>query len=182
MTRMQKTTWNPALVALEPSHLSWMIWLVLSPFIYFGLEAGNYGFLLGLAVGLSFMQVGYAWGQYREHWWRFFIENRTAIFDAPTKNKPTKKIALTYVFATVAKCSFSPVFLLVTGVAAYALEAYLDVWRGVPFPFDLLIACMIGGAVSVMLTSRIVRWGKEKTTQLTDFSYVLESEPVRQTK
>jgi len=92
VNRQQKKTWNPVLVALQPSHLSWTIWIVLSPYIYMELEEGNYGFLLGFAIGLSFMQAGYIWGQYRERWWRFFMENRTAIFNSASGNHPTKKL------------------------------------------------------------------------------------------
>jgi hypothetical protein len=74
MSRQQKRFWNPVLVAFEPRHLSWFTWIVLSPFIYKDLESGSLSFVLGLAIGISFLQAGFAWGRYHEHWWRFFIE------------------------------------------------------------------------------------------------------------
>jgi hypothetical protein len=179
MSRLQKRTWNPALVALQPSHISLTIWIILSPFIYVGLQEGNYGFLLGFAIGLSFMQAGYAWGQYREHWWRFFMQNRTAIFNSKSCNHPTKKIAWTYVLAVFAKSSFAPVGLFVALIAMYALDI-LDASRTILFPLDLLIACVMGAITSAVLTNRLSKWGEAKATQLTDFSYVFESEPEQQ--
>lgn len=144
------------------------------------LAADKYGFLLGLAIGLSFMQAGYAWGQYREYWWRFFMENRTAIFDAPANNKPTKRIALTYVLAVLARYSYITVALLVAVIAMYAMDAYPATWRTIRFPWDLLIACAIGAVSSAVLTNRLMEWGEAKSKQLTDFSYVFETEPEQQ--
>lgn len=177
MSRLQKTTWNPALVAFRPGHVSWITWLLLSPLIYVGIENDNYGFSLGLAIGLSFMQAGYAWGQYFDHWHRFFMENRTAIWKSSVKNQPTKKIALTYVLAVGAKSGYTPIAFLVAIIALYPISEY----TAIPFPFTLMIACLVGGVVSALLTNKLARWGEAKSKQLTDFSYVFESEPERQT-
>jgi len=138
------------------------------------LEEGNYGFLLGFAIGLSFMQAGYKWGQYRERWWRFFMENRTAIFNSASGNHPTKKIALTYLLAVFAKSAFIPIALIVAMIAMYALDATL---RTIAFPLALAISCVTGGITSAVLTSKLSKWGERKVNQLTDFSHVFESEP-----
>lgn len=181
MSRLQKVKWHPVLVALQPKHMSLIVWVVLSPFIYLHLVGdSSYGFFFGLAIGLSFVQAGYAWGQYREHWWRFFMENRTAIFNSPEKNHPTKKIALTYLLATFARYSYSTVALLVAVVAMYVIDAYPATWGTIRFPWDLLIACVIGAIFSAVLTNRLMKWGGAKSKQLTDFSYVFETEPERQ--
>jgi hypothetical protein len=181
MSRLQKKNWNPVLIALRPSHISLVAWLLLSPFIYLSImEDGNYGFFLGLAIGLSLMQAGYAWGQYQAHWWRFFIENRNAIFESPSNNKPTKKNALNYVIAILAAYSYTTVALFIAVILMYAMDAYPATLGMIKFPWDLLIACLGGAMFSMVLTNRLIKWGEKKSKQLTDFSYVFETEPERQ--
>jgi hypothetical protein len=181
MSRLQKKNWNPVFIALQPSHISLIAWVLLSPFIYLSIiEDGSYGFFLGLAIGLSLMQAGYAWGQYQAHWWRFFIQNRNAIFSSPSNNHPTKKNAFNYVIAVLATYSFTAVALFITVILMFGMDASPAIWKAIKFPWDLLIACVGGAIFSMVLTKRIVKWGETKSKQLTDFSYVFETEPERQ--
>ncbi len=107
------------------------------------------------------------------------MENRNAIFDSPSNNHPTKKNALTYVIAVLASYSFTTVALFIAVIAMYAMDAYPDTWRFIKFPWDLLIACVSGALFSMVLTNRLMKWGETKSKQLTDFSYVFETEPER---
>jgi hypothetical protein len=175
MSRQQKRIWNPVLVVFKPSHLSWLSWIVLLPFMYNDIDSGEPSFLLGLAVGLSFLQVGYAWGKYHDHWWRFFIENRSSIFNSSADNHPTKKKALLYVVATFAKRAYTPIAILSAIAIFYANDRYIGI--EINFIFELLAVCFLGALSSYFMTKQIERWGEETTKRLTDFSYVFDSEP-----
>lgn len=175
MSRLQKQIWNPALVAFKPSHLSFAVWMILSPFIYDAANEGDFGFAFGLAVGFSFLQLGYIWGQYHDHWWRFFMENRNAIFTNARNNKPTKRKALTYLIALLAKRIYTPTAITMTMINLYFLDHYFKLEMN--WVVEILTSCTLGAITAFFTVRKLQKWGEETARSLSDFSYVLETEP-----
>ena len=177
MDRQQKAIFNPAVIAFEPSHLSWTAWIALGAVFFNRGAEGTPMALLGFTIGLTFMQAGFVWGQYKKQWERFFIENRKVILDAPSDNKPTKTTALTYLLAVVAKNSYTPVYvLLALSVGYIAFKYVLDLRDGLSLLIGLCATSGIAYWITNMLTHRLILWGEARSRALTDFSYVFDYE------
>jgi hypothetical protein len=126
------------------------------------------------------MQAGFVWGQYTKQWERFFFENRKAILDAPSDNKPTKTTALAYIFAVVAKNSYTPLYLLLSLSVGYVAFKYvLDLRDGLSLVIGLLATSAIAYWITNALTHRLILWGEARSRTLTDFSYVFDYEVER---
>jgi len=184
MNRIQKSVWNPLLTHSKPVGIAIFFWLALFAVSFWGWleDPSSFAFCLGLAVGLSLMQFGFIWGQYRDLWFRFFMENRDVIFK---HGYDSKRRVFTYLVAfAAAKILY---WALALGMA-FPLLMFSDLFpRHWGFGFSLIYLLIVFSASAFtarFLSRRGEAWGKAKLNQLTDYSYVfgesLDQPPLEQ--
>jgi hypothetical protein len=175
MNRIQKSSWNPLFTHARPSNIAVFAWLAFLVALSGGWLEGEstFAFCLGLSVGLSFMQIGFNWGQYQSLWFRFFMQNRDTIFK---HGYSTKGRALIFLVALAVSKALrvALAFTFLFGQLALLDFLFPDRWSiGLSF-ISLLAVCFISGFAAHILSRRVEVWGEAKLSELSDYSYIFD--------
>lgn len=176
MNRTNKSIWNPFFTHSKPSDLVALAWLIFFAAIFVGLleNESTFAFCFGLVVGLSFMQLGFNWGQHQDLWFRFFLKHRTVIFEHGYSSKGQ---ALIFLVALVVAKMFRLVLSLSFLLALLALSDFFfpGHWRSGVWILELLVFTSVSAAAAHALSKRAETWGEEKLFELRDYSYVFDA-------
>lgn len=182
MNRTNKSIWNPFFTHSKPSDLVAIAWLILFAAIFVGLleNESTLAFCFGLVVGLSFMQLGFKWGQHQDLWFRFFLKHRSIIFEHGYSGKGQ---ALMFLVALVASKMLRLVLSLSFLFALLALSDFFfpGHWGFGVFMLELLLFTFVSAAVAHGLSKRAEAWGEAKLFQLRDYSYVFDADQEKTT-
>lgn len=179
MNSVQKRIWNPFFTHAKPSNIAALAWIAFLFSFFMGwLEVEStfaFAFFFGLAVGLSFMQIGFNWGQYQSLWIRFFLQNRDTIFE---HGYNSERRSLIFLVALVASKMLRVIFAFILLFTQLALLDFLFP-RSWGFGFlilELLVVTAISGFAAQAFSRRVSAWGDAKLNELSDYSYVFDAD------
>lgn len=172
-----KSIWNPFFTHSKPSDLVTIAWLIFFGAIFVGLleNESTLAFCFGLVVGLSFMQLGFNWGQHQDRWFRFFFKHRSIIFEHGYSSKGQ---ALMFLVALAVSKMLRVVLSLSFLFALLALSDFFfpGHWRSGVWILELLVFTFITAAAAHALSKRAEAWGEAKLFKLRDYSYVFDAD------